>query len=247
MGDEAALRIAVRQVAWRDLVAVRSAAGLVECLHPLPWLACSWIFAHFALWPFALFCSFMFFLTALRLNHEAIQHNLGFGPLGHRLVLHGLSAAMLGSNHSVAFNHLRHHSHINSARDVEGKCGRMSLAQVIAYGPGFPIECHIQALRHGGPQWRRNILTDLLLNMLLPAVALLAGSHAIAYHLAAMLVAQCFTAMFAVWITHHGCDDHILVARTQRNRLLNLVSYNKFFSTSSTTCFQRYQSSNCRN
>ena len=39
------------------------------------------------------------------------------------------------------------------------------------------------------------------------------------YHVAAMLVAQCLTALFAVWITHHDCaeDD---IARTQRSPFL---------------------------
>jgi fatty acid desaturase len=44
-----------------------------------------------------------------------------------------------------------------------------------------------------------------------------------------MLVAQCLTAFFAVWITHQGCDDSGLVARTQRSRLVNFLSYNMFF------------------
>ena len=36
------------------------------------------------IWPLAALASFMLFLTALRLNHEAIHHNLGFTPRAHR-------------------------------------------------------------------------------------------------------------------------------------------------------------------
>lgn len=227
--DERELAEAVRGVEWRDLVPMSRSEGLVECLHPLPWLGASWLAAHYSSWPFALACSFMFFLTALRLNHEAIHHNLGFLPRGHRLTLHCLSMLMLGSNHSVAFNHLRHHAHIDTARDIEGKCGRMSLPGVLAYGPLFPLECHRATWRDGGPAWRRRLTIDLALNLALPVLAVATGWQALQFHVAAMLTAQCLTALFAVWITHRGCRDDRLVARTQRNRWVNFASYKMFF------------------
>src|SRR5688572_3707695 len=118
-------RAAMRTVPWRDLARMSCTEGLVECLHPLPWLLGSWLLAGSALWPLAVPCAFMFFLTALRLNHEAIHHNLGFGPRGHRVVLHLLSMTMLGSNHAIAWNHIVHHRHIGTAPHHEGKCGRM--------------------------------------------------------------------------------------------------------------------------
>ncbi|MEP3051717.1 MAG: fatty acid desaturase [Erythrobacter sp.] len=223
------LKRAVKTVQWRDLTQMRVRDGLLECLHPLPWLILGFVLFHYGLWPLAFCAEFMFFLTALRLNHEAIHHNLGFGAKGHRWVLHGLSLVMLGSNHSVAFNHLQHHRHINTDRDLEGKAGKMSLWRVLAYGPLFPIECHLAALRDGGPAWRKKVLTDLALNLCLPLIAIGFGLGFIAWHFLAMLIAQCFTALFAVWITHRGCADSDLIARTQRGRLVNAVSYNMFF------------------
>ncbi|MEO0700016.1 MAG: fatty acid desaturase, partial [Pseudomonadota bacterium] len=203
-------------------------------LHPLPWLIAGLVLfqlalTNWALLPLAFAAEFMFFLTALRLNHEAIHRNLGFGPRGHSLVLHGLSMVMLGSNHSVAFNHLRHHKHINTADDLEGKAGQMSLWQVLIYGPYFPIECHLVAVREGGTYWRRRVLLDLALGLVVPGLAVVFGVWAVAWHYAAMLLAQCFTALFAVWITHRGCSESALVARTQRGRMVNAVSYNMFF------------------
>lgn len=227
--DPARLKRAVRLVQWRDLAAMRIRDGLVECLHPLPWLAAALASFAFGWWPLGLFAEFMFFLTALRLNHEAIHHNLGFGPRGHRLVLHALSTVMLGSNHSVAFNHLRHHRHINTEEDLEGKAGKMSLWQVLAYGPVFPIECHWAALTEGGRAWRRKVLIDLALNLVTPVLAFGFGFDFLILHWLTMLAAQCFTALFAVWITHRGCEDSALVARTQRGRMVNAVSYNMFF------------------
>lgn len=219
----------VRTVKWRDLLPMKPRQGMTECLHPLPWLAATLWLVPSPLWFLAPLCTFMFFLAALRVNHEAVHRNLGFSELGHRLILHGLSVIMLGSNHSVAFNHRLHHAHIGTARDLEGNCGDMSLPQVLLYGPVFPIECHRAALTGGDSETRRNVRIDLALNLVLPALAIILASPALAYHFAAMIFAQCCTALFAVWITHRGCHGDLLVARSQRSRIVNFLSYNMFF------------------
>lgn len=214
-------------VEWRDLITMRPRDGVVECLHPVPWLVGSWLLAEVRLWPLAVIASFVFFLTALRLNHEAIHGNLGFRKTAHRLVLHGLSAVMLGSNNAVAFNHLRHHRHLGTAQDIEGACGRMSLWQVLREGPSFPLHMHKEAWRHGGPDLRRRMAIDLAFNATLATVALLTMAPALLYHVGAMIVAQCLTALFAVWITHHDCAEED-VARTQTSPLVNFLTYNMF-------------------
>lgn len=219
----------LQTVKWRDLTSMRMADGLVECLHPLPWIAASWALAAFGWWIPATLAAFMSFLTALRLNHEAIHRNLGFGERGHRMVLHGLSALMLGSNSAVAFNHLHHHRHVGRPDDLEGKAGRMSGWRVLLYGPAFPVEMHVAAWRTGGPVLRRRMAIDLVLNAALIAAAIASGSAVLIFHLAAMATAQCLTAFFAVWITHHDCEDSGVIARTQRSPLVNLVTYNMFF------------------
>lgn len=228
IGSTKDMRARLREVEWRDLVPMRAIDGIVECLHPAPWLLGSWAFAALALWPAALPCSFMFFLTALRLNHEAIHGNLGLGGRGHRLVLHGLSALMLGSNSAVAFNHLQHHAHLGTAKDIEGKAGRMSGWRVLGYGPLFPVEMHLAAWRRGGPAIRRRMRRDLALNLAVIGATVTTGAAVLVYHVLLMAFAQCLTAYFAVWITHRHCDGEALVARTQRARLINLATYNMF-------------------
>jgi fatty acid desaturase len=213
-------------VAWRDLAPMRTVDGLVECLHPLPWLAGSWIFAATGWWLPALFCSFLFFLTALRLNHEAIHNNLGFGPHGHRIVLHVLSMVMLGSNNAVAANHLHHHKHVMQPDDLEGKCGRMSAWKVLAYGPLFPIEMHRAAWNMGSTPLRKRMQIDLTLNLAMIGLFAVTGWATLGYHLAVVTIAQCLTAFFAVWITHRGCQTNQLIARTERAPIINLLSYN---------------------
>jgi fatty acid desaturase len=222
-------KVSLRRAEWRDLVPMSRLEGVRECLHPVPWLIASWALAAHALWPPAAACSFMFFLTALRLNHEAIHHNLGFSARDHRLVLHGLSLLMLGSNNAVAYNHRRHHTHVGGPLDLEGKCGRMGFWRVLAYGPVFPFEAHRDAWRRGGRALRRRMLTDLALNLAAAAAAIIPGSLALRYHLLAMVCAQGLTAFFAVWITHRGCHGEALVARTQRSRLVNFLAYNMFY------------------
>jgi fatty acid desaturase len=218
-----------RLVQWRDLVPMRRRDGLFECLHPLPWLLGSWWFAANALWLLAAPCSFMFFLTALRLNHEAIHRNLGFGARGHQRVIHALSLVMLGSNTAIAFNHLRHHAHVGRPEDVEGKCGQMPLWRVLAYGPLFPLELLRTAWARGTGAVKRRMVTDLVLNVAIVVAAAFSGSAALRYHIPMMLAAQSLTALFAVWITHRGCHGEELIARTQRSRLINFVTYNMFF------------------
>jgi fatty acid desaturase len=142
--------------------------------------------------------------------------------------MHVLSLFMLGSNHAIGFNHLRHHKHLGTAGDLEGECGRMSRWRVLAYGPRFPVDLNLAAWRLGGPMLRRRMLIDLGLNGGMTALAITLSSAVLVYHLAMMAAAQCLTAFFAVWITHRGCHGEELVARTQRSPLINLVTYNMF-------------------
>ena len=216
-------------VVWRDLTGMTAHEGFLECLHPAPWLVGSWVIAAQGQWFWALPLSFMFFLTALRLNHEAIHHNLGFTAAGHRVVLHGLSALMAGSNNAVAANHLHHHRHVMTPSDLEGKCGRMSWLRVLAYGPIFPIEMMRNAWLKGGLAVRTRMVIDAALNAVMLGIWLSTGWNWLAYHLIVVTIAQCCTAYFAVWITHHGCEDEALIARTQRSKLINFASYNMLF------------------
>ena len=105
----------------------------------------------------------------------------------------------------------------------------MRLWQVVFYGPFFAIETHANAWRYGSRTQRRYMLVDGASNLAVPVLAIALQSHALAYHLAIMLAAQCATAFFAMWITHHGCEGSHPVARTQRTRWINLASYNMFF------------------
>ncbi len=219
----------VRSVAWRDLVGLSRYEVLRELWLPLPWLAASlWLADQGWLLP-ALGCSFAFFLCGLRLVHNAYHYALGLPRAATEAVMLVLSVLMLGSMHAVQFNHLRHHHHCMDDEDVEALSARMGALKAIAVGPLFPVILHTTAWRLGGPRVRRWLGLELALTLLIVAAVYgLSPPGALWYHVAAMGVGHCFTAFFAVWTVHHGCDRHHFIARTLRGRWKNLVSYHMF-------------------
>ncbi len=215
-----------QNVLWRDLLEMSRTRTLHELALPLPWL-----FLSLALYASPLFwlgfpASFMFFLCALRLNHEAIHGNLGLTRAQDHALMHGLSAIMLGSNNADAFCHLQHHKHAGGPGDHEGKCSHMPWYKVLAYGPRFPIDLNIAVWQHGGPNWRHRMAVDWLCIVAVVAAAIVIGHPAVFSHIVAMTIAQCLTAFFAVWITHHGA--HGLAGRSQRG-ILARVAYLMFY------------------
>src|SRR5882724_5347999 len=90
----------VRQVAWRDLVALTSVEVVRELVLPVPWLAASVAAAAFSFYPLALAFSFVFFLAGLRVVHGACHYALGLSRHPTEITLFVLSLVMLGSMHA---------------------------------------------------------------------------------------------------------------------------------------------------
>src|SRR5947207_14799544 len=133
---------ALRQVAWRDLVALRPSEVVRELLLPLPWLAGSFAAAAGGLYPLALALSFVFFLAGLRVVHGACHYTLGLRRRPTEITLFVLSLVMLGAMHAVQWNHLRHHRHCLATDDIEAMGARGSAWRAILLGPLFPIRLH---------------------------------------------------------------------------------------------------------
>ncbi|MCF6233170.1 MAG: fatty acid desaturase [Rhodobacteraceae bacterium] len=212
-----------KDVQWHDLTPVSRRQTLGEILLPLPWLGLSWGLYSSDFWYLGPVASFVFFLCALRLNHEAIHGNLGLGRPGDSIVMHGLSALMLGANHAVAYNHLQHHRFAMGPGDHEGKCGHMTFWQVLIYGPRFPVDLNLVTWRSGSRRWRRLMLLDWLGIVTFAGVVVWLSVDFLMLHLGAMIVAQCLTALFAVWITHQGTETSGLAGRSQRGVLARLA------------------------
>ncbi|EBA15111.1 hypothetical protein RSK20926_04487 [Roseobacter sp. SK209-2-6] len=219
---------APRYVQWRDLLPVTRRQRWVELTLPLPWLALSWGLYASSLWPQGAVASFMFFLCALRLNHEAIHGNLGLARRWDIALLHLLSALMMGCNSSVAWSHMQHHRHAMGPGDIEGHCGHMGAGEVLLYGPLFPFDLIRACWRLGRNKWRHRMLRDGIFVALTAGLTLWSGSGFLQFHMAAMLVAQCLTAFFAVWITHQGTEGTGLAARSQRG-VLARIAYLMFY------------------
>lgn len=219
----------LRSVEWRDLVPVRRLEILTEPLLPAAWLAGSLILAGLGHYGIALGFSFFFFLTGLRLVHNAFHTALGLSRGTTDIVLWIMSLVMLGSMHAVQFNHLRHHKLNLGQGDVEGRSAEMPAWRALLFGPLFPVLLHVTAFRYGNRKLRTTMLGELLLSMVW--IALVFGvlhRRVLQYHVGAMLVGQCMTAFFAVWTVHHHCDRTHHLARTLHNRLKNWITFNMF-------------------
>jgi len=219
----------LRQVQWRDLVRVTAMQIVFELALPAIWLAASLIAAAEGQVIIALGLSFMFFLTGLRLIHNAFHVALGLSHVGTDVVLWAMSAVILGSMHAVRFTHLTHHRLNLSQQDVEGRHARMAGWRALLNGPYFTVLMHVTAFRHGDFRLRANIAGQLMMNATLIVLAFRYWTWIpLRYHVCAMGVGHCLTAFFAVWTVHHHCDRSHYIARTLRNKILNAVTFNMF-------------------
>jgi len=195
----------------------------------LPWLAASFAFAQFEIWPAAMICSFMFFLAALRQIHNGTHYALGIGKRGTEWFLFAMSIALLGSNHAVQYNHLRHHRDCLGPEDVEGVNARLPAWQVLLCGPVYPLMQHWWALTTSNPRMRRWVAAEIAANAAwIGAVVFWIEWRPLQYHVAFMAAGHCFTAFFAVWTTHHDTRAAPFPARTQNGWLKNWISYRMF-------------------
>jgi fatty acid desaturase len=216
-------------VPWRDLLQLTWREKLRELTLPLPWLAVSlWCYAQDH-WVWGAMASFYLFLTGLRQSHGAQHYTLGTSRWSQDLVLSALSVIMLASMHAVQVSHLHHHRHCLDEDDTEGSTARLPWWQAILAGPLFPVRLHRAAWQLGSPAKRRWIAAEVAGLLSVIVLALFTDLPALRWHVAAMLIGESLTGFFAVWTVHHGCEPHDLLARTQRGRWINRLSYSMFF------------------
>lgn len=220
----------IRSIEWRDLTRLNKLEIVTELLLSLPWLIGSLVFAHFDIYPIALPLSFMFFLTGLRQVHNAFHYVLGISrPLTEWLLLL-LSILMLGSMHAIQINHLRHHSHCMDEEDIEAMSARLTALRAILMGPLFPLLLHKKALEVAKPRQLRWIYSELLANIVwIYVVFWVFDIGFLKYHVIAMCIGQCLASFFAVWTVHHDCDRSHFIARTIRNHIKSLITFDMFY------------------
>ncbi len=219
-------------VDWRDLVALRWWEKLWEVTLPLPWLIMS-VICYANEWRIVgAVASFFFFLTGLRLSHNAQHYCLGIPRRAHDAILATLSVLMMGSMHAVQVTHLHHHRHCLDEQDIEAGHANWPWLRALLDGPAFPVRLHYWAWSLGSAAKRRWIGGEAAAVIGVAMLAWCGGAampEALRWHTAAMLAGECFTGFFAVWTVHHGCDADHTIARTQRGWLKNFVSYSMFY------------------
>ena len=218
----------IKTVRWKDLTHLSRKDVIIENTITLPWLIASWILAYKQLYGWAVPCSVMFFLTALRQVHNGFHHSLSVSKKMTWLSLYINSLLMLISSHAVKFNHLRHHKYYPGPEDHEGKCAQMKWYRAILHGPQHVWDIHAVTWRLGNKFYRRDLILEISSVMFFTAVAFYIGSGFLIYHIVAMTAGEFFSAFFAVWTVHHDLDENV-IARTQRKRWKNIITYNMFY------------------
>jgi len=218
----------LQNVKWCDLIRISKWKVAREILLPLPFLIISLVLLAKTYFFAALFSLFFFFLTGLRLSHNA-QHNIvGCNRKGCDWILFILSPLMMNSMHAVQVTHLRHHNLCLTPEDEEGHCAKMPFYQALFYGPLFTINMHLNALKYGNPKQVRWIKLELFTELSFLVLSLLSGILTLQIFVISMLIANCLTAFFCVWLVHYGCDGIDKVSRTIRSPLINKISFNMF-------------------
>lgn len=217
-----------KKVEWKDLVKLGPRKTIIENTITLPWLLGSWILAARELYYLALPCSFLFFLCGLRQMHNGFHHSLGTGKRATWISMYINSILMLVSAQAVKFSHLRHHKYCLGPGDHEGRCARMNWYQAILYGPVHIYTIHRVVLQLGNKHYKRDVLIEIISILSFAGISILLQYPFLIYHCIAMLTGEFFSAFFAVWTVHHHLEDH-LVARTQRTRWKNFITYNMFY------------------
>ena len=220
-----------REVIWRDLYAYQPWETVKEVLLPVPWLITAFWASTQAYYLVTIIASFYFFLTGLRVTHNAFHSCLGLPRIYNDSVMTILSVLMLGSLHAIQTTHLLHHRYCMTDKDVEGAVAKQGLWMTLFKGPLFPYVLHREGWLASNHKQRRWIALELLLTIIwLASIWLLLDSDVLKIHSLLMLSAYCLSAFFAVWIVHHDCDhdswDH---SRTIRSKWKSLLVFNMFY------------------
>ena len=234
-----AIKNAINVVKWQDLRSLTRGQIAYNVILPYPFLLLSWWFASQSLYVLACGASYLFFAAAFRQAHDGYHHSLGTGKRTTTGILLLLSVVLMTSLHSIRATHMEHHRNPLGDSDIEGSLAKMSWWQAMLGGVTYRLDIYRQGLRLSS---RRNrhitylefglialvIVTALVLSVFhiaVPAIAIF--TQVLIYHILTMMLANASVGIIAVWGVHHDCDE--TVARTERNPLVNLLTFNLLY------------------
>lgn len=219
----------LRRVEWRDLRRLSIKELLIENNLTIPWFIVSIVLAYFGYYIAALPFSGFFFLTALRQVHNGFHNTLGTNKFLTWFTLYSNSVLMMVSIHAVKFNHLRHHRYCLTEEDYEGKSANMTWYGAILYGPIHMFLIHKVTLQQGNWYYKKNVLLELFSVAIVMFCAFYFKIHFLIYHILVMISGEFLMAFFAVWTVHHDTEDSPELARTQRTRWKNAITFSMFY------------------
>lgn len=218
-----------RKVQWKDLKQLSVSEMIIENSLTLPWLFLALGLAWFQVYWLAFIVECFFFLAALRQVHNGFHNALGTSKLLTWFTLFSNSIWMMASMHAVKFNHLRHHKYCLHEGDYEGASAKMKWYKAMLYGPVHIYMIHKITWQLGNRTYKRNMLLELMAILIFTSIVFIFQIKFLMFHIVAMLIAECFSAFFAVWTVHHDLDEKEVIARTQRRGWKNFITMNMFY------------------
>ncbi len=214
---------------WRDLVSLRPHEILIDLVLWLPWFILTWWSVLNGIWILAATGWFFFFLTGLRLSHEAFHRNLNLPVFVCDCILLFLSPLMLSCLHATRYTHLQHHRHCLGDGDIEGRAAKFTALETLYKGFQYPILSHRFALNSNHSHTLLWMKWEIIWIICFYGFGIYFFTKLFLVHLIAMIVAESFASFFAVWMVHHDCEDSKNPSRSIRGLLRAWLTYNMFY------------------
>ncbi len=218
----------IKNIEYKDLCTLNKWQVAYNVLLPYPFLVMSWVSAEFSYYPIALLFSYFFFASSFRQAHDGFHLTLGINKKMTDIVLYISSFLLIMSNHATLSTHLAHHKAPMSESDIETKFAQKKWCIALLGGSSFWLLSQIHGYKISTARNRKKIKGDYLLAMLMLLIILVSQQTFLLYHLVTMLVGHSLVGFLAGWCVHHGCDDEV-IARTERNKFINFVTFNLFY------------------
>ncbi len=214
---------------WRDLVSLRPHEIALDLVLWIPWMILAWWSVLSGIWILAAIGWFFFFLTGLRLSHEAFHRNLSLPTFVCDCILLFLSPLMLSCLHATRYIHLQHHRHCLGSEDIEGRAAKFSAFETLYRGFQYPILSHRFAWNSNHSSTVYWMKWELIWIICFYSIGIYFLPTLFLAHLIAMIVAESFASFFAVWMVHHDCDDMKNPSRSIRGVWRSYLTYNMFY------------------
>ncbi len=228
------MKQARQAVQWKDLQALAWWQVIFNVLLPYPFLLVAWWSAWHGFLLLALGAWFLFFASSFRQAHDGFHCSLGLGKKATDFLLCLSSGLIISSNHAIRQTHLLHHYKTLDKVDIEAKFYNQAWWQAVIGGISFKIALHKEGYKLANPYERIYILVDFSLIIIMLALAIygaIIGYNLLLLHVFIMFLLNTFVGLMAGWCVHHGCGnaDNELIARTERNKLINAITFNQLF------------------